>query len=181
MDLWLIGGHLGHLILPLPFQQLGLGCGLVMYHTGFFRRALSAALNFLNFLKILFLNDSGTVCSFSCRLRSCFQIFHGAQFCSFCCCTSDVGRLAHQPCCHEPSCTLLGLQPISSMFGVRVCGSPPHLMMNGAYSSKCRPSCHRGPLSAFVKLQDVCFGGLHHCWKPRCRVHPFTRHVSCVL
>ena len=98
------------------------------------------------------MNDNGTVCSFSCRLRSCFQIFHGAQICSFCCCTSDVGRLAHQPCCHEPSCTLLGLQPISSMFGVRVCGSPPHLMMNGAYSSKCPPKLSQGTLVRFRKI-----------------------------
>ena len=97
------------------------------------------------------MNDNGTVCSFSCRLRSCFQILHGAQICSFCC-TSDVGRLAHQPCCHEPSCTLLRLQPISSMFGVRVCGSPPHLMMNGACSSKFPPKLSQGTLVRFRKI-----------------------------
>ena len=65
------------------------------------------------------------------------------------CFTSDVGRLAHQPCCHEPSCTLLRLQPISSMFGVRVCGSPSHLLMNGAYSSKCPPKLSQGTLVHF--------------------------------
>ena len=52
-------------------------------NTGFLRRALSAALNFLNCFEVLFLNDDGTACSFSCRLRSCFQRFHGAQICGF--------------------------------------------------------------------------------------------------
>ena len=97
------------------------------------------------------------------------------------CFTSDVGRLAHQPCCHEPSCTLLRLQPISSVFGVRVCGSPPHLLMNWAYSSNCPPKLSQGTLVRFRKIARRFFGGFHHCWKPRCRVHPFTRHVSCVL
>ena len=67
------------------------------------------------------------------------------------CFTSDVGRLAHQPCCHEPSCTLLRLQSISRMFGGRVCGSPLHLLMNGAYSSKCPPKLSQGTLVRFPK------------------------------
>ena len=68
------------------------------------------------------------------------------------CFTSDMGRLAHQPCCHEPSCTLLRLQSRSSVFGVRVCGSPPHLLMNGAYSSKCPPKLSQGTLVRFRKI-----------------------------
>ena len=97
------------------------------------------------------------------------------------CFTSDVGRLAHQPCCHEPSCTLLRLQPISSVFGVRVCGSPPHLLMNWANSSNCPPKLSQGTPVRFRKIARRFLGGFHHCWKPRCRVHPFTRHVSSVL
>ena len=68
------------------------------------------------------------------------------------CFTSDAGRFAHQPCCHEASCTLLRLQSISSMFRVRVCGSPPHLLMNGAYSSKCPPKLSQGTLVHFRKI-----------------------------
>ena len=67
------------------------------------------------------------------------------------CFTSDVGRLAHQSCCHEPSCTLLRSQPISSVFGVRVCGSPPHLLMNWAFSSNCPPKLSQGTLVRFRK------------------------------
>ena len=75
------------------------------------------------------------------------------------CFTSDVGRLAHQSCCHEPLCTLLRLQRISNMFGVRVCGSPPLLLMNGAYSSKCRPKLSQGTLVRFRKI------GRHLFWR----------------
>ena len=80
------------------------------------------------------------------------------------CFTSDVGRLAH-----KPWCTFLRLQPISSMFGVRVCGSPPHLSSNGAYSSKCRPKgpkLSQGTLVRFRKIMRHLFGSFHHCWKP---------------
>ena len=48
-----------------------------------FPQTLALPLTSLFFLEIFFLNDNGTVCSFSCCLRSCFQIFHGAQICSF--------------------------------------------------------------------------------------------------
>ena len=46
----------------------------------------------------------------------------------------------------------LRLQPISNMFGVRVCGSPPHLLMNGAFSSKCRPKLSLRTLVGFRKI-----------------------------
>ena len=71
------------------------------------------------------------------------------------CFTSDVGRLAHQPCCHEPSCALSKLQPISSMFGVRVCGSPPHLLMNGAYTSKGPPQLSQATLVGLVHFRKI--------------------------
>ena len=73
------------------------------------------------------------------------------------CFTSDVGRLAHQSCCHEPLCTLLRLQRISSMFVV--CGLPPPLLMNGACSSKCRPKLSQGTLVRFRKI------GRHLFWR----------------
>ena len=50
------------------------------------------------------------------------------------------------------SCTLLRLQPIGSMFGACVCGSPLLLLMNGAYSSKCRPKLSQGTLVCFRKI-----------------------------
>ena len=97
------------------------------------------------------------------------------------CFTSDVGRLAHQPCCHEPSCTLLRLQPISSVFGVHVCGSPPHLLMNWAYSSNCPPKLSQGTLVRFRKIARRFFGGFHHCWNPAvaCILSQGMFHVSC--
>ena len=121
-------------------------------HTGFFRRALSVALNFLNlFWKSYFWMTMKLSAVSAVVWDLAFRYFMVHRF-AFFGCASDVGKLAHQPCCHEPSCTLLRLQPISNMFGVRVCGSPPHLMMNRAKSSKCPPKLSQGTLVRFRKI-----------------------------
>ena len=60
-----------------------LAVAYAMLIQGFSAEPLALPLTSLIFFEVLFLNDNGTVCSFSCRLRSCFQIFHGAQICSF--------------------------------------------------------------------------------------------------